>query len=70
MLRGTTDASGIDFQSNLDYNSSVDFGDFVMIRSRVDAVEIAGLLFGVVLDIAWKISLIALSIHIIRLDNL
>jgi hypothetical protein len=41
-----------------------------MIRPRVTALEIAGLAFDVILDVAWKISLIALSIHIITLDNL
>jgi len=41
-----------------------------MIRPRVDAFELFSSIFDAVLDIAWKISLIALSIHIIRLDNL
>lgn len=41
-----------------------------MIRPRVTALEIAGLVFDVILDVAWKVSLIALSIHIITLDNL
>lgn len=41
-----------------------------MIRPRVTALELFGLIFDAVLDIAWKVSLIALSIHIINLDNL
>lgn len=41
-----------------------------MIRPRVDAFELAGDIFEALLDIAWKVSLIALSIHIITLDNL
>jgi len=41
-----------------------------MKSSVTNAIVMFGDIFELVLDIAWKVSLIVLSIHIIRLENM